>query len=271
MAILRAAIFQPEARNERPAARLDRLEARLVEAGRGAFDLLLCPELFLSGYDVGARIRELAEPADGALLERAARIAARHRTALALGYPERHGDLLHNAVAVIGRSGERLLDYRKRALAPGFEGDTFVPGNGPGLFNLMGHRIAVLICFDIEFPELAREAAKAGAEIILAPTALRSRWAFVARKMIPTRAFENGVFLLYANHAGREAHSEYLGESVIVAPDGRELARAGAEEAVISAGLEMATVARARAALPYLEVAGGLRANAGNDAEIPLP
>ena len=82
-----------------------------------------------------------------------------------------------------------------------------------------------------------------------------------ARKLVPTRAFENGIFMLYANHAGREGGSRYLGESVIVAPDGAELARAGAGEALISAGLDLAAIARARAALPYPEIAGGLHAS----------
>ncbi|MBL6932085.1 MAG: hydrolase, partial [Rhodospirillales bacterium] len=107
---------------------------------------------------------------------------------------------------------------------------------------------------DVEFPEFVREAALAGAEIILAPTALRSRWGFVANKMIPTRAFENGVFLLYANHAGREGTSEYLGESVIVGPDGAELARAGSGEEVLGARLVSANIERARKTLPYLEI-----------------
>jgi len=261
MAILRTAIFQPEARDATPAARIERLAALLAEAGRDPFDLVLCPELFLSGYDIGARLGELAEPAGGPSLKHAARIAARHGTALAPGYPQRDAQALYNAVAVIGRSGERLLDYRKRALAPGFEGGTFAPGDAPGVFDLMGHRMAVLVCFDVELPELAREAAMAGAEVLLVPTALHARWGFVARKMIPTRAFENGTFLLYANHAGREGRTAYLGESVIVAPDGAELARAGAEETLISADLEMDAVALARAALPYLEICDRLYAD----------
>ncbi len=254
MTIIRAAIFQSDARDETPAVRLDRLETVLRDAD-GAFDLLLCPELYLSGYDVGSKIHDFAEPANGPTLARVAELATRYETSLAIGYPELHDDTLYNAVAVVGKSGERLLDYRKRFLPPGFESDTFTPGGEPGIFEFMGQRIAALICYDVEIPELVREAAMAGATIILAPTALRAQWTFVARKMIPTRAFENGVFLLYANHAGSEGASVYLGESVIVAPDGRELALAGGGEEVISASLDMADIARARDVLPYLEVA----------------
>jgi len=256
MTDIRVAIFQPDARDDTPGARLERVEARLDEAGAGAYDLMLCPELYLSGYDVGPRVRQCAEPADGPSLRHVAYLAEKYDTALAIGYPELAGQTLYNAIAVIGKSGERLLDYRKRLLPPGFEDETFTPGKDIGIFDFMGQRVAVLICYDVEFPEIVRQVAMAGAGIVLAPTALRSKWRFVARKMIPTRAFENGLFLLYANYAGREGSSEYLGQSVIVAPDGCELALAGMTEEVISARLDMLEVARVRETLPYLDVVG---------------
>jgi len=253
MTILTAAIYQPVADDLSPVQRLERLDDRLSCIDGAVSDIVLCPELFLSGYDVGPKILAYAEPADGTSLKRASEIARKYRTALAIGYPEQDGDVLYNAVAVIGKSGERLLDYRKRVLPPGFEGDTFTPGNVPGIFELAGHRVAVLICYDVEFPEFVREAANAGANLVLAPTALKSKWTFVARKMIPTRAFENGVFLMYANHAGREGESEYLGESVIVGPDGAEMAIAGSGEDFITADLDMENVTVARETLPYLQ------------------
>jgi 5-aminopentanamidase len=253
---IRVAIYQPTAREETPSARLDRLEAQLDAAGAGSFDLMLCPELFLSGYDVGDKIRQYAEPAGGPSLVRVSGLAKKYETALAVGYPEMEGQDLYNSLAVVGKSGERLHDYRKRFLPPGFEGEAFTPGQAADIFEFMGQRFAVLICYDVEFPETVRAAAMAGAAIILAPTALRAQWNFVARKMIPTRAFENGLFLLYANHAGREGDSDYLGESVIVAPDGRALALAGDGEEVVFANLDMAEISRARQTLPYLEVVG---------------
>ncbi len=254
MTILNAAIYQPEAQVATPSDRLDRLEARLAKAGSGTYDLMLCPELFLSGYDVGHKIREFAEPSNGPSLIRLSKMAAKYKTALAIGYPESAGQNLYNAFAVVGKFGERLLDYRKRVLPPGFEREIFTPGEINGAFNFMGRRFGVLICFDVEFPEFTRQAALEGAEIVFAPTALRAEWSIVAQKMIPTRAFENGVFLLYANHAGCEGDSEYLGESVIVGPDGNELASAGGGEEVIAACLDSEEVLKARKALPYLEV-----------------
>lgn len=249
---IRVAVYQPEACEGTPSGRLDRLQAHLEKAIFPSIDLLLCPELFLSGYDIGEKIHELAESQDGASLRRVADMAAKLETALAVGYPERVGETLYNSVAVYGKSGEHLLNYRKQILPPGHEGDIFSPGNERGLFDFMGCRFAVLICYDVEFPEQVRDAALQGAEIILTPTALQTKWRFVAEKMIPTRAFENGVFLLYANHAGRERNCNYLGGSVIVGPDGRVLVSAKTGEEVIFCNLKRADLEQARKSLPYI-------------------
>jgi len=80
----------------------------------------------------------------------------------------------------------------------------FTAGSELTVFTIEGRRVALLICYDVEFPEAVRAVAATGAEVVIVPTALSEDWPFVARKMVPTRAFENGMFLLYANHAGRE-------------------------------------------------------------------
>ena len=98
---------------------------------------------------------------------------------------------------------------------------------------------------------LARQAALRGADIILVPTALAQQWGWVANQMIPTRGFENGVFLAYANHAGTENGLSYLGASFIAAPDGEILARAGATAEVITAKIAKSRVKDAQNRLPY--------------------
>jgi 5-aminopentanamidase len=109
----------------------------------------------------------------------------------------------------------------------------------------------------VEFPELVRELALAGADLILVPTALPQSTgaAFIARSLVPTRAFENGAFVAYADHCGRDARVAYQGLSVIAAPDGSEPARAGAAEpALLMATIEPAAHDEARRANPYLDI-----------------
>lgn len=148
-------------------------------------------------------------------------------------------------------NGMRLGGHRKLAIPPGFEADHFKRGEGCSLFIYKGLQIAILICYDAEFPETARHVASMGAELILVPTALGAQWDWVSKTMVPTRAYENGVFLAYANSAGTENGMGFLGQSFIAAPNGKELARAGASPELIYAELKREQVTKAQSRLPY--------------------
>ena len=155
-------------------------------------------------------------------------------------------------VLCFGRDGALLVKQRKLAIPPGHEREHYAAGQGCFLFDYLGVRIATLICYDIEFVEPARHVADQGADLILVPTALASQWAWVSRTMVPSRAYENGVYLAYANHCGEDRGLEFLGESFIAGPDGRELARAGKDEEVLIAEIDPGHVSKAQSRLPYL-------------------
>ncbi|HJT14920.1 MAG TPA: carbon-nitrogen hydrolase family protein [Dongiaceae bacterium] len=254
--VLRAAIFQYQCRDESPAERLQRLD-RMLDAHSGKLDLVICPELFLSGYNVGDKIREHAEPQGGPFAQAAAELAKRHGTALTYGYPERAGGVLYNAAACIDRAGRTIAHHRKLRLPNAFEKSHFVAGDAYTLFQLHGWSIALLVCYDVEFPEAVRACAARGAQLVVAPTALKTEWAFVARSMIPTRAFENRLFVAYANYCGTEGSFEYLGESCFAAPTGGVIA-GGSTEALVTAALDPADISGARKALTYLDDFRGL-------------
>ncbi len=153
----------------------------------------------------------------------------------------------------IGPDGALLGHHRKLAIPPGFERAHFSAGAGATLFDYRGFKIATLICYDAEFAETVRHVAALGADLVLVPTALGAAWGWVAETMIPTRAYENGVFLAYANGAGAQGDMTFLGQSVIAAPMGVELARAGSEPEILYATLDLDQVATAQARLPYLQ------------------
>ncbi|MBI1385028.1 MAG: hypothetical protein GC150_08975 [Rhizobiales bacterium] len=246
---MRAAILQCDATGLATSERLSLLETSVRQAES---DLVVCPELYMSGYAVGDDIARRAEPADGPFAKAVAAIARRTSTAILYGYPERCGDIIYNSALLVSGEGRPLANHRKLAIPPGFERRWFATGESPTLVELGGLRLGILVCYDAEFPEPARTLALAGADAILVPTALSAQWDIVARKVIPTRAFENGVYIVYANHAGREGEINYLGASCIVAPDGADLARAGRSGEIIRATLSRETVATAQTRLPYL-------------------
>ena len=254
----RLAVAQSPAGLATPRARVDWLARALPELQRQGVDLLLLPELFLTGYNIGDKVNAWAEPADGPFAREIAAMAQGAGLAIHYGFAERAGGLIHGAAQCFGPDGARLGGHRKLILPPGFEADHFAPGSGCSLFDYAGLRIGTLICYDAEFPEAARHVAALGAELILVPTALGAQWGWVSRTLIPARGFENGVFLAYANHAGQENGMDYLGMSFIAAPDGVELARAGSAPEILIADLDPDRVRKAQARLPYLTDRGRL-------------
>jgi predicted amidohydrolase len=255
--VLEAGIFQSDGAGLRPAARLANLAKAIADQH---LDLVVCPELFMSGYDVGNDLHELAEPAGGPFAQSVADLARQTGTAICYGYPERDGETVYNSALVVSGSGAVLANHRKLAIPPGFEQNFFEPGGQLTAFELGGMKCALLICYDAEFPETVRAACMAGAQIVIIPTALGAQWDQVAHRVVPARAFENGCYALYANHAGSEGDITYAGASCIVGPDGRDVARAGKEPELITAALEVAQVAAARRRLPYLTDLVALRA-----------
>ncbi|WP_419904890.1 carbon-nitrogen hydrolase family protein [Kiloniella sp.] len=235
-----------------PEERLHWLSSKLKELDGKTVDLLLLPELFLTGYNVGERLMNWAEPCDGPMALRISELATKHNIAIHYGFPERRSDGVYNAAQCIGSDGQQLSIHRKLILPPGFEGDHFQAGKGCNLFDLNGFKIATLICYDAEFPEAFRHVASLGAQLVLVPTALGAQWGVVAQKVVPTRAFENGVYVAYANQAGSEGDMTYYGGSCVISPNGEEDARAGDNEEILIASLSTSKVLAAQKRLPYL-------------------
>ena len=261
---MKIGVFQPACGGTTLDERLRRLTAALEAQ---PVDLVVCPELFASGYNVGEELERLAEPADGPTREAFAAIARATGAAILYGYPEAADGRLYNSAACVGPDGALLANHRKRLNSPGsFEEDAFDLGDERTLFTYRDVTIGVVICFEVELCEGVRDAALHGAQLVLAPSALVSKWDVVARKMIPTRAFENGVYLAYANHGGTENGFTYLGESRIVGPDGRDIAVAGSGEDMLVATLDVERVRAAQTRMPYLRNATRLlsRAVAGH-------
>ncbi len=232
-----------------PASVVETLDVLEKVSTRASADLLICPELFLTGYNIGAdRLRALAEPVDGPSVQTASAIARAAGVALLYGYPERGSDgRIYNSAVLIGKTGERLANFRKLHLYGAMENEVFTAGEDAAVMaEIDGVKLGILICYDVEFPETVRGLALRGADLVAVPTALMRPYEFVPRMLIPTRAYENSVCVAYANRCGVEGDLVYPGESCIVGPDGHVLARADESETLIGATLDAEMFAKAR-------------------------
>ncbi|OON82051.1 carbon-nitrogen hydrolase family protein [Streptomyces tsukubensis] len=236
---------------------LDEAAARAAEAGAG---LLVCPEMFLTGYAIGADAHRLAEPADGPSARAVAAIAARHGLAVLYGFPEL-GDgapaparpVVHNAAQLIGADGARLATYRKTHLFGAFEREWFTAGETAVVqAEVGGVRVGIMICYDVEFPENVRAHALAGTELLLVPTAQMHPFEFVAESLVPVRAFESQMYIAYVNRSGAEGEFEFVGLSCLAGPDGVARVRAGRGGELLTGDVDPGALRASRAANPYL-------------------
>jgi predicted amidohydrolase len=111
------------------------------------------------------------------------------------------------------------------------------PGPDPAeVYDLAGMRVGVLICYDLRFPEAARMCALDGADLIALPTNWPEGVQFHPGIFAPARAAENHVYLLACDRVGTERGTTFIGRSILLDTNGKELARASDTEEEIIVG-----------------------------------
>ncbi len=238
---LRIDIEDPEGNRRRVVAAVEDAVAR----GAG---LVVLPELVTSGY-VFADLAEAwarSEPVDGPTVTLLAELSQRHGIVLVAGFCERgDGDRPYNSLAVLDH-GRLLAVYRKTHLW-GTEKAVFALGHerAPVVETSVGH-VAAMICYDLEFPEMVRDVALRGAQIVVAP----SNWPTNspppgerAPEVVKAQAAAavNRVFVLVTDRVGTERGVEWIGGSVVCDVEGYPVAGpAQGEETTLFAELDLA-------------------------------
>lgn len=268
---MRVALLQGPAADDVDGALTEVADGAHAAAAAGA-RILVCAELTCTGYRDGTGPELGPDRATPGPIARAMSAAARDAgITIAYGYAERSGASTdgptYNAVAVVDADGAVRAHYRKTHLYrppaddPDAPDDTrFTPGDRlVTQFSLGELTCGILICYDVEFPEAVRAHALAGTDWLLVPTALAAPDDHVATTLVPARAIESQLFITYVNRVGREPGGRphtwvtYCGRSCAVAPDGTELARAGAAGAdLLVTDLDPALLARSRRRNRYL-------------------
>lgn len=225
---MRLAIFQCSCPvgEDGVAASMAMLKDFIRQAANSSADLVLVPELFLGGYCGGDLFKSFQQnTSDSAAFKHIGEWCAQSSVACLVGFVESsNGGSLYNSAAFFDKDGSLGSVYRKCHLWSTYEKSRFVAGNKLDfVFDFCGLKIGILICYDVEFPESVRLLKLAGAQLILVPTALTN--VFNANITIPSRSFENHVFIAYANFVGLSGQTAFCGRSVVCAPDGSELWR----------------------------------------------
>ena len=204
-----------------------------------AFDLLVLPELFTTGYFFAGpeEALQLSEPIpDGPTTQFLARLAKGHQAYIVAGLAETGRDRAYNSAVVVGPNG--YMGHHRKIHLTGLETGIFAPGNRGSVFSLGGIRVGLAICYDLWFPELTRQYLRMDVQLICHPANFGGSMTLdVAR----ARAVENVSAVITANRIGVEEGPEgkesFRGESRIIAPSGDILNQAGGEEALLWADL----------------------------------
>ena len=202
---------------------LEKIARAAIAAAKKGADAVLFPECATTGYacDFGS----LKPAAIHQALHWVAALAARLQINLLVGSPICSGRRLYNGLVVFDRRGRLIHTYAKCQLTDA-DRRWFTPGDGVSLFSLDGVQATAIICHERRYPELVRLPVMAGAQIVFHPNAgmdalAVSRAKRRGRDGIPARAFENGVYYVFANSVGPQGGGKWsAGDSKIVAPDG---------------------------------------------------
>ena len=204
--------------------------ARAVDAIRAhpEVDIAVFPELYLSGY-TDRDLNVLARAPDGAEIRAVANAAARVGTAVVIGFLERLVTGVANSVACIDADGSLAGVYRKTCLFDS-EAEAFTEGEELVILELAGKKVAPLICFDIEFPEPARQVTLAGAELLVTSSANMDPFYIDHAIGSVARAHENRRPHLYVNLVGAGDGLVFVGGSRSIAPTGEIVAEASRDQ-----------------------------------------
>jgi predicted amidohydrolase len=188
-------------------------------------DIAVFPELYLSGYTY-RHLDRVARTVKDRELEGVASAAAEVGTAVVIGFAERTAEGVANSVACIDRDGSVPAVYRKTYLFGSEAEAGYLQGEELMVVELAGRRVGPLICYDIEFPEPARQLAVAGADLLVTASANMNPFYLDHAVGTVARAHENRLPHLYANLVGSGEGLTFVGASRSIAPTGETLVEA---------------------------------------------
>jgi predicted amidohydrolase len=240
-------------------------------------DLVLFPELVVHGHCTPSTW-ELAESVpDGPSVRRLAQLARHYRLFLCAGLSEKERDLVYNTMVVVGPEG--YVGKQRKLHMSRDEVLYYKGGRELNVFDLGKCRVGVVICYDNQFPEVARVLALRGAEVICMPHAARlkmwddtpesegaaRRCTYQHFQGYAMRARENACFVVLTDQAGRAGYVDHYprdnpnqphhaGAALFFAPDGELLASTQTDrvrEEMVVATLDAARLAHERSLPNY--------------------
>ncbi|HYY41660.1 MAG TPA: carbon-nitrogen hydrolase [Pyrinomonadaceae bacterium] len=254
-----------------PDVNMQKALARISEAAKRGAQIVCLQELFRSQYfcqTEDIELFKLAEPIPGPSTEALGKLARQKKIVIVASlFEKRTAGLYHNTAVIIDADGRVAGKYRKMHIPDDplyYEKFYFTPGDlGFASHETRYGRVGTLVCWDQWFPEAARLTALSGAQFLFYPTAIgwlpgeeaemnsaqHQAWETIQRG----HAIANGLYVIVVNRTGREGQLHFWGQSFVVDPFGRIVAKAAAdEEEVLVVECDLDLIDKTRQNWPFL-------------------
>lgn len=243
---LRVAIFQMDIVWGDCNQNLQRVEefVRSVEA-----DLVVLPEMFLTGYNCSA---EVAMPTNSPYIARLQSLADESGRAVMGSVAVSEGGAIFNRLYLFAPDAAPQFYDKRHLFGMAGEGKVFSAGEERVVMEYRGWRILPLVCYDLRFPVWSRQRGDEYDLIVYSAEWASSRISSWSR-LLPARAIENLAYVVGVNRVGDDPSAHYSGGSVVLSPLGDVVASvADDEEGGAVACLDMEVVERLRSRFPAL-------------------
>lgn len=233
------------------ATNLKRLRPLVEDAARDGARLILLPEMFPTGFSM--RTERVAEDHDGESARFLHEAAEDFGAFVGGSFACREADAPKptNRFLLAGPAGEEIVYDKIHPFTYGGETEHYASGERAVSFEIEGMRFTPFVCYDLRFADwFWRLAESTVCYTVVAnwPSQRQSHWDDLLR----ARAIENEAYVIGVNRVGAGGGLEYVGGSVVYGPFGELVARAGSEEVILFAEIDLARVHEVRSRFPFL-------------------
>lgn len=230
---------------------IDRMARWIKEAKRKGAEIICFPEMNVTGYCLHKDINKIAESVSGRATQDLLRLAGEEKIVILAGMAEKDvtGRIFASHLVITPDSVSGI--YRKLHIAPP-ESAFFTPGSKIPLFETIGVKFGIQLCYDAHFPGLSEYMAINGAELIFIPHASPRGTPdkkFISwMRHLPARAYDNSLFIIACNQTGENGKGlTFPGVSVIIGPSGKIIKkRISSREGIMVGDLKADDLARVR-------------------------
>lgn len=250
---------------------LEKIEHYIEANSDKKLDLVVMPEFFSTGISHDAFEKFPEDENGGEVIENISKLAQKYKTNIIAGTViEKSDGKYYNTSFALDRNGKIIAKYRKIHLfnyMGGNEGELITPGEEKVVADMDFGKVGLSVCFDIRYPQMFRELARMGAEMIVLPTAwvipnevyndgnslnyAQDMWLAMNR----TRAYDNMVYTVISNQCAQVNDKvSSLGNSMIISPLAEVITRANLSETALYADVDLTMVKLLKSQYPITSI-----------------